>query len=160
MTNAQGFNIRDFTPNYWGKLKQFQVPTHLFKNNTLGVSPSAAAILLFLYFKARGRHKQIQRYPSPRKSEDINIVASQKEITQKTGYSRNTVTSAMKELVAKGWLEPPVQRRFKRGELATNECFLLHPGTGKRLIDFPVTPYFTVPRCIIEHTPCTGPSAH
>ena len=35
MTNAQGFNIRDFTPNYWGKLKQFQVPTHLFKNNVL-----------------------------------------------------------------------------------------------------------------------------
>jgi hypothetical protein len=109
MTNTQGFNIRDFTPNYWGKLKQFQVPTHLFKNNVLCVSPSAAAILLFLYFKARGRHKQLLH--SWR--EEISVVASQKEFTQKTGYSRNTVTSAMKELVARGWLEPPAQRRPK-----------------------------------------------
>jgi CHC2 zinc finger len=153
MTNTQGFNIRDFTPNYWGKLKQFQVPTHLFKNNALSVSPSAAAILLFLYFKARGRHKQLWHSWRPGKSEEISVVASQKEIAQKTGYSRNTITSAMTELVAGKWLDPPTQRRPKRGELGTNEYFLLHPGTGQRLIHLPVTPYFTLPRCIIEqHT--------
>jgi DNA-binding MarR family transcriptional regulator len=147
---TEGFDIRQFAPNYWGRLKQFQVPTHLFKNNVLSLRPKAAAVLMFLYFKARGRYKQIQRCPSPGKSQDINVVASQKEIAQKTGYSRNTVTSAMKELVAKKWLEPPAQRRFKRGELATNEYFLLHPGTGKRLIDLPVRPYFTLPDCIIR----------
>lgn len=84
----------------------------------------------------------------------INVIASQQELSLKTGYSsRNTFTSAVKELVDGSWLDPPAQRRSKRGEHATHEYFLLNPETGDRLQVVPVSPYFTVPACIIRrHT--------
>jgi hypothetical protein len=140
-----------YAPNRWGRLEQFQVPCLIFKDSTLSLSPSATATLMFLYFKAKGRYKQLLRQPLHNGDGYINIIASQKELSLKTGYSsRTTFTSAVKELVAGRWLDPPAQRRFKRGELNTNEYFLLDPVTGERLQTVPVSPYFTVPACIIR----------
>jgi hypothetical protein len=129
------------------------MPCQIFRDNMLSLSPSAAATLMFLYFKARGRYKQLLRQPLHSGDGYINVISSQKELSLKTGYFRNTFTSAVKELVADRWLDPPAQRRFKRGELATHEYFLLNPATGQRLQAGPVSPYFTVPACIIRrHT--------
>jgi hypothetical protein len=139
-----------YTPNRWGRLEQFQVPSQIFRDNILSLSPSATATLMFLYFKARGRYKQLLRQPLQTGDQYINVIASQKDLSLKTGYSRNTFTSAVKELVAGRWLDHPAQRRFKRGELNTNEYFLLDPKTGQRLQTVPVSPYFTVPACIIR----------
>jgi CHC2 zinc finger/Helix-turn-helix domain len=128
------------------------MPCQIFKdNNSLSLSPKATATLMVLYSRAKGLYHQVQRYPSKDGNDWININVSQKELSRKTGYSRNTLTSAVNELVAGKWLEPPDQRRAKRGELATNEYFLLHPKTGRRLRDIPVSPYFTVPTCIIRN---------
>ena len=139
-----------YTANRWGRLEQFQVPSQMFRDNILSLSPRATATLMFFYFKAKGRYKQLLRQPLHNRDGYISVIASQKELSSKTGYSRNTFTSAVKELVAGRWLDPPVQRRFKRGELNTNEYFLLDPKTGKRLQAVPVSPYFTVPASIIR----------
>ena len=143
-----------YKPNRWGRLEQFQVPCQMFRDSILCLSPSATATLMFLYFKARNRYKQLQRQSLQTIDKYINVIASQKELSSKTGYSsRTTFTSAVKELVAGRWLDPPAQRRFKHGELNTNEYILLEPGTGQRLQAVPVSPYFTVPACIIRrHT--------
>jgi hypothetical protein len=140
-----------YKPNRWGRLEQFQVPCQMFRDSILCLSPSATATLMFLYFKARGRYKQLQRQSLHTRETFINVIASQKELSLKTGYSsRNTFTKAVKELVAGRWLDPPAQRRFKRGEHATNEYFLLNPKTGERLQTVPLSPYFTVPACIFR----------
>lgn len=145
------FNRRkQYSPNQWGRLEQFQVPCQLFVNNTLSLSPNAAKMLMFLYLKAKGRYKQLQRYWTPSGDQTISTVASQKEMSLKTGCSRNTLTSAARELAAGRWIEAPAQRRAKRGELATNEYFLLHPKTGQRLENLPVKPYFVVPACVVR----------
>src|SRR5262249_40626569 len=115
------------------------------------LSPKATKTLMLLYFRARGRYLQLLRCSSKDGNDWINVIVGQKELSGKTGYSRNTLTSAVDELVAGKWLEPPVQRRAKRGELATNEYFLLNPKTGNRLRVVPVSPYFTVPTCIIRN---------
>jgi hypothetical protein len=142
-----------YAPNRWGRLEQFQVPSQIFKNNMLSLSPRATATLIFLYFRAKGRSNQLQRQSLRATDKVINIIASQKELSSKTGYSRNTFTLAVKELVAGRWLDPPAQRRVKRGELNTNEYFLLDAITGKRLQAVPVSPYFTIPACIFRrHT--------
>jgi hypothetical protein len=139
-----------YGPNRWAGLEQFQVPCQIFRDNKLSLSPSATATLMFLYFKAKGRCKQLLRQGAPSGDRSINVIASQKEASSKTGYSRNTLTSAVRELVADRWLETPAQRRISRGELGTNEYFLLDPKTGQRLQTLPVSPYFTVPTCIIQ----------
>lgn len=139
-----------YSPNQWGKLEQFHVPCQLFVNNTLSLSPKATKMLMFLYLKAKGRYKQLQRYGRNSEEQTISTVASQKEISLKTGCSRNTLTSAVKELVSHRWIAEPVQRRARRGELGTNEYFLLNPITGQRLQDLPVKPYFIVPACIVR----------
>jgi hypothetical protein len=145
------FNRRkQYSPNQWGRLEQFQVPCKLFVNNTLSLSPNATKMLMFLYLKGKGRYKQLQRYATPRGDQTISTVASQEEISLKIGCARNTLTSLAKELAAARWIEAPAQRRAKRGELATNEYFLLHPKTGQRLENLPVKPYFVVPACIIR----------
>jgi DNA-binding transcriptional MocR family regulator len=107
-------------------------------------------MLMFLYFKAKGRYKQLQRYATPSGEQTISTVASQKEISLKIGCSRNTLTSAVKELVLHGWIAAPNQRRIRRGELGTNEYFFLNPITGQRLQTLPVKPYFIVPACIVR----------
>ena len=137
-----------YSPNQWGKLEQFQVPRQLFVNDTLSLSPKATKMLMFLYLKAKGRYKQLQRYPSG--DQTISTVASHKEISLKIGCSRNTLTSVAKELAAGRWIEAPAQRRTKRGELGTNEYFLLNPVTGQRLQTLPVKPYLIVPACIVR----------
>lgn len=145
------FNRRmQYSPNQWGRLEQFQVPCQLFVNNTLSLSPNATKMLMFLYLKGKGRYKQLQRYATPSGDQIISTVASQKEISLEIGCARNTLTSVSKELATGRWIEAPAQRRAKRGELATNEYFLLHPQTGQRLENLPVKPYFVVPACIIR----------
>jgi hypothetical protein len=143
-----------YTPNRWGSLEQFQVPCQIIEENVLSLTPSAVATLMFFYFKAKGRYKQMLRRRLNAENEYISIVASQEELSLKTGYSsRNTFTKAVKELVAGRWLASPAQRRFKRGELNTNEYFLLDPATAQRLQTVPLSPYFTVPACIFRrHT--------
>ena len=143
-----------YTPNRWGRLEQFQVPCQIIKENVLSLSPSATATLMFFYFKAKARYKQMLRRRLDAENKYINVIASHEELSLKIGYSsRNTFTKAVKELVAGRWLAPPAQRRFKRGELNTNEYFLLDPGTGQQLQALPVSPYFTVPACIFRrHT--------
>ena len=145
------FNRRNqYSPNQWGHLEQFQVPCQLFINNKLSLSPNATKMLMFLYLRGKGRYKQLQRYATPSGDQNISTVASQEEISLKTGCARNTLTSVSKELATCGWIEAPAQRRAKRGELATNEYFLLHPKTGQRLENLPIRPYFVVPACIIR----------
>jgi hypothetical protein len=139
-----------YSPNQWGKLEQFHVPCRLFVNNTLSLSPKATKMLMFLYLKAKGRYKQLQRYARASEEQTISTVASQKEISLKIGCSRNTLTSAVKELVSRGWIAAPDQRRVKRGELGTNEYFFLNPISGQPLQTLPVKPYFIVPACIVR----------
>jgi hypothetical protein len=139
-----------FKPNYWGGIEQFQVPCHLFNDNRLTLSPRAIKLLMVFYLKAKGRYKQLLRYSTPQRDQTISIVVSQKEISLKTGCSRNTISLATRNLVDGGWLEAPAQRRVRRGELGTNEYFLLDPKTGHRLESLPLRPYFTVPACIIR----------
>ena len=107
-------------------------------------------MLMFLYLKAKGRYKQLQRYARASEEQTISTVASQKEISLKIGCSRNTLTSAVKELVSRGWIAAPDQRRVKRGELGTNEYFFLNPISGQPLQTLPVKPYFIVPACIVR----------
>ena len=70
------------------------------------------------------------RFGMMRGDQSLSIVASQQEISLKTGCCRNTLTSAANELVTGNWIEAPTQRRAKRGELATNEYFLLNRKDG------------------------------
>jgi hypothetical protein len=129
------FNRRkQYSPNQWGHLEQFQVPCQLFIDNTLSLSPNAAKMLMFLYLKAKGRYKQLLRYWTPSRDQTISTVASQEEISLKTGCCRNTLTSAARELAAGRWIEAPAQRRAKRGELATNEYFLCERYANHRLV--------------------------
>lgn len=149
--HVTGFNkINQYSPNQWGYLEQFHVPCHLFIDNKLSLSPNATKMLMFLYFRGKGRYKQLQRFATHSGPRTISTVASQEEISLKTGCARNTLTSVSRELATGRWIDAPAQRRAKRGELATNEYFLLHPKTGQRLENLPVKPYFVVPACIIR----------
>ena len=139
-----------YRPNYWGRLEQFQVPCQLFNHNALSLSPKATKLLFFFYLVGKGAYKRLRRYATPVADQSISTVASQKEISRKTGCSRNTLTSAAKELADAKWIELPSQRRVKHGEHGTNKYFLLNPITGKRLEDLPVKPYFIVPACIVR----------
>ena len=140
-----------YCPNYWGRLEQFHVPCQLFNQNAISLSPNATKLLFFLYFKGKGAYKQLQRYSTPKSDQSITTVASQKEISRKTGCSRNTLTKVTRELAGAGWIEPPSQRRVRRGELGTNKYFLLDPRTGQRLEELPMKPYFIVPACIVRN---------
>jgi hypothetical protein len=139
-----------YSSNYWGRLEQFQVPCQLFRQNALSLSPRATKLLFFLYLVGKGTYKRLQRYATPVADQSISTVASQKEISRKTGRSRNTITSAARELAAAKWIEAPTQRRVKHGEHGTNQYFLLNPTTGKRLENLPVQPYFIIPACIVR----------
>jgi hypothetical protein len=115
-----------FKPNQWGRLEQFQVPCQLFTENRLSLSPNATKMLLFLYFKARGRYKQLQRYGMIGGNQSLSIVASQQDISRQTGCSRNTLTSVAKELVARKWIQAPASPLI----LKTAKCFSLSSSPG------------------------------
>jgi DNA-binding MarR family transcriptional regulator len=86
------------------------------------------------------------------------VKVGHEKLVESTGYSKNAITKAIKELQNRKFIEP-VRHRKKHGEFGANEYMLCHPGTG-----IPLTakrdvvygnglPYFTFPeRVIKEHT--------
>lgn len=145
-----------FLPNRWGRgVEQFKVPCQIFQDNVLTLNPCASKMLLFFYLRAQGKNQQL-KHKGPQREPGIPLAISQKELTEKTGYSRNSLTAGAKELVAKGWLEPLPEKRArpKRGELCVHEYFLLDHETGERLPPVTGRPllsvYFTVPAQLVR----------
>ncbi len=136
--------------NYWGTLKQFQVPTSVVQDETLVLSARALAVLLYILYVAKGQ--------AGKKQHQILAAAkvTLKSLTERTGLSKNTITEATKELDAKGFIKRITGGRRKRGEFGANEYLVCNPSSGEPLLAIGSNlflpnkvRYVNVPKCLV-----------
>ena len=139
--------------NYWGPIRQFQVPCNIFKRDQLIVGPNALAVLLTLYETAKNRK-------ATDKQEFASLVISQKRLIERTGYSKNVITKAVRELEAASFIRASAGDRRKYGEFGVNRYVLCDPQTseplrvvpGLRLLYGNAISYFNLPVCIVQES--------
>src|SRR5262252_1351896 len=100
--------------NRWGGLKQIYVPSTVFNQGILNLSPAALAVLIVLL--------QIHKL-KPSRARDRDHVATvrvgHKTLITRTGYSQNIITKAIKELTALQFIKVVKSDRKKHGQFAT-----------------------------------------
>ena len=136
--------------NRWGTIKQIHIPHSIIRNGTLILESDALSVLLVLL--QISKNKPVREYePS------ANVKVGQERLIERTGYSKNVITRAMKELQDNKVIEP-VTHRKKYGEFGANEYILCNPETGiplmahRSVVYGNKLPYFTFPMCVVtEH---------
>ena len=118
----------------------------------LTLRPSPLTILLVLYEIAKGLQG---------KDSDplASVTIKQKLLMERTGLSKNIITSAARELEAKRFIKLAEQRK-KYGEFAGNKYILCDPSTGDPFKTRPGwkflyandAAYFNIPVCIVRET--------
>jgi 5S rRNA maturation endonuclease (ribonuclease M5) len=138
--------------NYWGRLRQFQVPYAVVRDGTLAVKADALSILLVLLESASARKMR----PSEL---FVQVKISYKLLIERSGFTKNTVTKALKQLEGKFVIKCGDQRR-KRGEFGVNEYFICDPlsgepleVSGKNFYRSHNIRYLNIPRCIVKDFP-------
>lgn len=102
---------------------------------------------------------QISKNRPVREYESIaNVKVGQEKLIERTGYTKNVISKAIKGVQAEAFIEP-VKHRKKYGEFGVSEYTLCNPETGiplmakKSVIYGNKLPYFTFPMCVVtEHT--------
>jgi 5S rRNA maturation endonuclease (ribonuclease M5) len=88
-----------------------------------------------------------------------SVTIKQKLLIERTGFSKNVITQAARDLVAKQFINRAGQRK-KYGEFAGNKYFLCDPSTGDpfktrpgvKLLYANHAAYFNLPVCIVRET--------
>ena len=146
---------KPFVANYWGRLRQFEIPYAIVREQQLFVTPSALAVLLVLFESGKAQ----QRTSNREIGADIQVKITQNTIGERTGLSKNAIPTAITELENQGFIRA-VRTRKKRGEFGSNVYTLLNPATRQSLKDHGGTnilfknevQYVKLPTCIVrEH---------
>jgi hypothetical protein len=134
--------------NHWGKIRQVQVPVSLIQNGTIILDSDALAVLLVLL--------QINKNKAVKDYEPIaKVKVGQDTLMQRTGYSTNVITRAVKGLQNRKFIEPDRHRK-KYSQFGTNEYQFCSPEDGallmakQNLMYGNRLPYFTFPVCVIQ----------
>lgn len=139
-----------FRPNYWGRLRQFQVPHGIVKLDTLVLGPSSLVLLLILLKIARGS-QQRSRQPL------VEVKVTSKYLSEHSGYSKNIITRALKDLCEKGFIKSCPERR-RSGQFGASIYLICNPenstplsstGRGSFLLANGIR-YINIPACLIS----------
>jgi 5S rRNA maturation endonuclease (ribonuclease M5) len=157
--------VTAFKPTRWGSIRVFQVPCTIFQAEPLfpnspilkaapllTLRPSSLTILLVLY--------EVAKNLQGKNSDPLASVTIKHELLmERTGLSKNVITSASRELESKRFIKPAEQRR-KSGEFGVNKYFLCDASTGEpfktrpgaKLLYANDAAYFNLPVCIVRET--------
>src|SRR5580704_7822436 len=146
----KGFAKR-FT-NRWGKLPQLQLPCSIVQNKTICLDPSALKALTILHHV----YKATKKFQP---GEEVHAIAKvgQGKLIERTGYSRSTISRALKSLRKAGYIATIADRKLKKKNgSSVARYILLRPDTREPLFKSAKgnilyankLPYFTVPVCI------------
>lgn len=157
--------LKTFKCTRWGSIRVFQVPCAIFRseplfpNSTslkagplLTLGPSPLTILLVIYEIAKGLQG---KHSEPLAS----VTIKQKLLMERSGLSKNVITSAARELEKKGFIKSTGERQRKKyGEFAGNKYILYDPSTGDpfktrpgfKLLFANHAAYFNIPVCIVR----------
>jgi DNA-binding MarR family transcriptional regulator/5S rRNA maturation endonuclease (ribonuclease M5) len=157
--------VTGFNPTRWGNIKVFQAPCAIFQSQSLfsdssslkaepslTISPSSLSILLVLY--------EIAKNLQGKQSDPLaSVTIKQKLLIERTGFSKNIITRAARELEAQRFIKLAEQRR-RRGEFGVNKYILCDALTGEPLKTKPGAKllyanhlsYFNLPVCIVRET--------
>jgi 5S rRNA maturation endonuclease (ribonuclease M5) len=157
--------VKVFKPTRWGSIIVFQVPCAIFQSEplfpnspnlkaapVLTLGPSPLTILLVIYEIAKGLQGK--------HSDPVASVTIKHELLmERTGLSKNIITSAARELEAKRFIKLAGQRK-KYGEFGVNKYFLCDCSTGEPFKTKPGVKflyanhasYFNLPVCIVRET--------
>lgn len=137
--------------NRWGTIKQIHIPTSIIRDGTLILEADALSVLLALL--------QICKNKPIKDCDPIaNVKVGQEKLIERTGYTKNVISKAIKGLQGQKFIEP-VKHRKRYAEFGANEYILCNPEDGIPLMAHRSVvygnrlPYFTVPMCVVtEHT--------
>jgi 5S rRNA maturation endonuclease (ribonuclease M5)/DNA-binding MarR family transcriptional regulator len=157
--------VKVFKPTRWGSIRVFQVPCAIFQSEPLfpnnpslkaapllTLGPSPLTILLVIYEIAKGLQG---KHSDPVAS----VTIKQTLLMERSGLSKNIITSAVRELEAQQFIKRAEQRK-KYGEFAGNKYILCDPSTGDPFKTRPGwkflyandAAYFNIPVCIVRET--------
>lgn len=146
--------------NQWGAVRQVQLPRNVVTNETLSLSPSALSVLVCLFQTEklqRLRHDFNTVYTFNGTEAVLKITT--KRMMERTGYAKNAITDALKELQESCYIRRETSRK-KDGGFAVNEYTLLNPMTaaplqlpapGQNLLIRNRLSYFSVPACLVTN---------
>jgi len=139
--------------NRWGTVAQFQAPTHIVEGNQLVLRPRAELFCWLLL--------EILKKPSFSSGDGTAVVkVKQQTLEERTQYSKNPISEAVKELEARLFIKRLGEQRRKGGEFGVNEYIICDPRTGEplkvhvrqALLFSNSVPYFTVPTCFVKRS--------
>jgi DNA-binding MarR family transcriptional regulator/5S rRNA maturation endonuclease (ribonuclease M5) len=141
--------VRPFR-NYWGTLRQFKAPCALVESDRLILEPKEIAALMTLL-------ESVSRKSELSGDGTATVRISQKTLMERTGYSKNLVVQALRQLKDKKFIRRRDAERKKFGEFAVREYTIcdsktgepLYPSSGRTLYYSDRLPYFTVPKCLV-----------
>jgi 5S rRNA maturation endonuclease (ribonuclease M5) len=159
--------VKVFKPTRWGSIRVFQAPCAIFQSEPLfpnsqslkaapllTLGPSPLTILLVIYEIAKG----LQGKPS---DPVASVTIKHELLIERTGLSKNVITSAVRELEAQRFIKRAGERQRKKyGEFAGNKYILCDPSTGEPFKTRPGwkflyandAAYFNIPVCIVRET--------
>jgi DNA-binding Lrp family transcriptional regulator len=120
-----------FPSSYWGKLEKFELPHSIVRTlsivriGQLVLTPAPLAVLLVLHQRARQWRAS--------ESAEIRVKITLRDLESRTGYSKNIVSKATRELGEKQFIQRVTTRSEKEGQFGVNEYVLLNPETGNPL---------------------------
>ena len=112
----------------WGGIRQICVPSAVFKQGTLNLSPPALAVLLVL-IQIRKHKPKIARMNETK----VTVRVGYKTLIARTGYSQNIITKAIHELTTLQFIQVVKSDRKKHGEFAIQQYILCDPTDGTPL---------------------------
>jgi 5S rRNA maturation endonuclease (ribonuclease M5) len=141
-----------FAPNYWGRLPQFEIPHSIVQDDKLILKPNALTMLLILLEVARAKQSR-NRDPI------IEVKIAQKRLEEKSGFSKNAITAAMKELEDKKFLRRVSDQRRMRGEFGANVYLICNPADAEPLVSNCKNflygnrvRYIRLPKCVVAES--------
>ena len=141
--------MRNRYVNRWGTIKQIKVPNSLFNN---GIQLSSAALAVFLVLLQTSKHRYI-----PDHSLFATVKAGHGLLHERTGYSPNSLSRAIKQLHQSQIIEPNRTRK-KHKQFGATEYVLCNPDTGlpfdaqRDVVLAHKVSYFTFPECVITES--------
>lgn len=121
----------------------------MIQDDTLILKPDALAMFLILFELGSAQHKS-------RKGPYVEVKITQKLLMDRSGFSKNVISGAMRKLEEKKLISKATSRK-KYGEFGANVYTLLNPGTGKPLPSLAknfllanAVQYVKIPTCVIK----------
>lgn len=115
-----------YAPNYWGRLRQFEVPLSVVQEGHLVLKPNALTTLLVLVQSAKAGSYRSQ-------GPIVEVRMTQKTLAERSGFSKNVITDATKELEASRFIKRLVLMRRRFGEFGANTYIICNPADGEPL---------------------------